>query len=695
MGYKNPFIKKAVLALAVGMAFLFFSCQGGQVMRPGMPLAGYSGAVSDYEAGRYESALKTFNKILKAEPDHPEVRMIKYYQAFCYYYTGEYKTSIALAADWMKNYPDSPERYKIQKLAGDASRASGNMHEACFWMTISLKTAKLADVPELILEKISGDIADVISQSSEEDLEKIKQLDGINSFLPAIYLRQSELAFENGVYREAKRLARLSIQSAEENDLPEYVTKGNEFITRINKKIDETSEVNRMAIGCLLPLKGPASLYGEELLNGIQLGMDIFNTSDTDVPVELVIKNTNYSSEETLTAIDELIFEEKVIAIIGPLSSSAAVTAAKKAQEYGVPIITFTQKQDITEEGDMVFRNYLTPSRELDVLLNRAVNEMGMSRFGIFYPETSYGNYFMNLFWDRIEDMGGEITAVESYKSEDTDFAEGIKKMVGLFYPRPESVFEKLKAEKLADIAGEQPIDPENPDNQVTEESSAIRESKTSNLPDGSIAGMDRKVNNRDGLHADAEAVESQTGENPDFENLDSEQPSEEEIDEEAMTDPIVDFDAVFIPDNSQNIAQIAPQFPFNNVFNVPFLGTSLWLSDELINSTSDYLQGAMFPVGFYVKSDSKPVRDFVQLYRSVYGKDPGILAATGFDTTRMIKKLMQDNDLRTRSDFQQALLENSYYEGVTGLISFDDQGEVEKSPILLTVHGKRLHVLQ
>jgi len=40
----------------------------------------------------------------------------------------------------------------------------------------------------------------------------------------------------------------------------------------------------------------------------------------------------------------------------------------------------------------------------------------------------------------------------------------------------------------------------------------------------------------------------------------------------------------------------------------------------------------------------------------------------------------MQKNDIRTRSDFQQALLEDDSYEGVTGRISFDDKGEVEKT---------------
>ena len=687
MDHKNPLIKKAVFALAVGMAFLIFSCQGSQMVRPERALSGYAGAVADYEAGRYDISLKIFNEILRVSPDHPEIQMIKYYQAFCHYYTGDYKKSIDHATEWMKNYPDSTELYKVQKLAGDASRASGLLYEACFWMTVSLKTAKSTDVPELIQGRISDSIADIISQSDEEGLEKIKKLDSIDSFLPSIYLRQSEIALENGILHEAKRFARLSIQAATENEQQELISKGHELLTRINKAIDETSDINRRVIGCLLPLQGDYTLYGEELLNGIQLGMDIFNAENTDTPLELVIKNTNGSSEDTLTAIEELILEEKVVAIIGPLAQSTSVAAVKVAQEYGVPIITFTQKQNIIEEGDMVFRNYLTPSREMDVLLDKAVNEMGMSRFGIFYPNTSYGNYFMNLFWDKVEELGGEITAVESYKSADTDFAEGIKKMVGLYYPRPESIIEMLRAKMMG--VGEE----ETPDTGL-ENPEALMEEALSETPLEDIAPAD-EAPSEDIMYTDAETGDSVPDEYIDLEDPDAEQPTEEEIEEELMNEPIVDFDAVFVPDDSQNIALIAPQFPFNEIFNVPFLGTSLWLSDELISTTSDYLQGAMFPVGFYMNSDDETVRDFVRLYGEAYGKYPGIIAATGFDTIKMIKRLMLENDITSRSDFQKALLDYDWYEGVTGNISFDNQGEVEKTPILLTVHGRRLHVLK
>ena len=182
--------------------------------------------------------------------------------------------------------------------------------------------------------------------------------------------------------------------------------------------------------------------YGEELLNGIQLGLNLFNAVDTDVNIELVIKNTNASPEDTIAAIDELVMKDKVIAIIGPLSQAASAAAAQKAREHGVPVITFTQKPDITKGGEWVFRNYLTPEKEVDALVKKAISDRGMLRFGIFYPDTSYGKYLMNIFWDKVDELGGEITAVEHYKPGDTDFAEGIRKMSGLYYPRPKSVIE-------------------------------------------------------------------------------------------------------------------------------------------------------------------------------------------------------------------------------------------------------------
>ncbi|MFC1493673.1 ABC transporter substrate-binding protein [Thermodesulfobacteriota bacterium] len=675
--------KKAISALLAGMAFIFFSCQSRPIIIKEAPSESptrnkYSTAISDYEEGRYEKAVVSLRALLQDSPDHPETGMIKYYLVSSLFYTGKYEEAVAHSTELIREYPDSPERYRVQKVLGASSREMGKLYEACFWMLKAQESAAYFRASKSELDDISKAIKEIIYESKAEDLNRMTRLANIEPYSPDIYYRLSSIYLENGNFYRARSYATLLLETTDDKD---WESKGRLLLADINRDIEIRGDVKRNAIGCLLPLKGPNSFYGKELLKGIQLGMEIFRSMDEAEPVELIIKNTNGTEENTLSAIDDLVKNEKVIAIIGPLGSVSSAAAGKKAQATGVPIITFTETEGIAEEGDMVFRNFLTPSKEVEIILKKAVHDMEMTRFGIFYPDTPYGRFFMNLFWDRVEGMGCEISAVESYPPGDTDFTEGIKKMVGLHYPRPESIVKMLEEEKRkeeiaeleelgleeifimpADAVLMEIADPECPVDFAFDE---IVMAEYINVPDG-----------------DEEPAEEEAA---------VEEPEEEEEEPE----PIDDFDAVFIPDNSENIALIAPQFPFNSIFNVPYLGTSKWLSDELIETTADYIQGAVFPTGFYINQDSEEVREFVRLYNESFGEDPGVLAATGFDTIRLIKHILSNVEIFTRYDFQKALMENDDYTGITGKISFDEYGEVEKDPVLLTVYGRRLHTIQ
>jgi len=307
------------------------------------------------------------------------------------------------------------------------------------------------------------------------------------------------------------------------------------------------------------------------------------------------------------------------MAIIGPVSSKAAMAVAKKAQEMGVPIIALTQREGIVEEREMIFRNFLTLSQEVEGLLDVAMGQTGLKRFGILYPNNAYGRYCMNLFWDRLDDLGGTVTAVESYGVDDTDFADQIKKMVGLYYPRPASLLQKLEDMKTPEDE-EESIYPEEPQ-------------------------------------------------------------------------PIIDFDAIFIPDSFQRVAMIAPQLAFHDVLGVQLLGTSAWQSPKLVEMAKDYIQGALFCSGFVGDSEEPGVRVFVEEYRENFDADPGILAANGYDTIRLLKKVLSGEEIRTRKDLAKALLGSQGFEGVSGIITFDSNGEAEKEPIFLTISGSKMLV--
>jgi ABC-type branched-subunit amino acid transport system substrate-binding protein len=280
-------------------------------------------------------------------------------------------------------------------------------------------------------------------------------------------------------------------------------------------------------------------------------------------------------------------------------------------------MIALTQKEDITHEGDNIFRNFLTPSLEVKKLLDLAVERMGLKRFGILYPDNSYGRYLFNLFWDRLEERDASVTAVESYSPETTDYAEQIKKMTGRFYPRPQSVVQEFRGMWTPEQE-ECEIYPEEPE-------------------------------------------------------------------------PIIDFEAVFIPDNFQRVAMITPQLVYHDVLDVLLLGTSLWQSSQLIDLAGDYVQEVVFTSGFFEGVEDPLVKTFVQEYSQVFDGKPGILAATGYDTIRLLERILADGHIRSRKDLRKALQSGVGIKGVTGEIRFDAQGEVLKEPLLITISGKRM----
>lgn len=646
---------RAISIFVVGIAFLFFGCQQKEVLKPAparLPVPDhFDVAEQHFHARNFESALESYDlflrqnpegeksrralyrtakiyntlerfgtaisilkKIVRDYPDHPDLPVVLYELAITKYRSGDYESSKTDATGWIENYPEHALKGEVFVLLGKTLMALNDRPNSFCWLV----RAKGAFNPSSPTWSESIDnILELIKNSPLEDLEEMVKCASGDDYAPHIYYRMASTYLDMYKLDEARTAAMALIRSTPEQT---WVSIGRQFLSRIEEELS----VKLGVVGCLLPLSGPFAIYGQEVLNGIQLGMGLFQGTPGEQTVELIIKDTGGKAEETVAAMEELIRREKVMAIIGPLTSKSSQAAAKKAQESGIPLITLTQREDITLEGDMVFRNFLTPKKEIQKLVHKSIDDLGIRRFAILYPDNPYGRFFMNLFWDKVNEMGGVITAVESYPPDETDFAVEIKKMVGLHYPRPDSVVEMMKRLKKPE---EEP-------------------------PDG------------------------------------------EEPETEEEPEPIVDFDAVFIPDNHQQATLIVPQFPYHNIFNVRFLGTSLWQSPELLEAANEYVQGAIFPSGFFPESQSNRVKSFVELYRENFESEPGILAASGYDTIRVLKYVMGRAEIRTKKDFHRALSQNNNFYGVTGKISFDPQGEVEKEPILLTISGKRIQVL-
>jgi ABC-type branched-subunit amino acid transport system substrate-binding protein len=229
--------------------------------------------------------------------------------------------------------------------------------------------------------------------------------------------------------------------------------------------------------------------------------------------------------------------------------------------------------------------------------------------------------------------LGGEVVGVQPYKPAQTDFTDPIKKLVGLYFEIPED----LKME--IGIAAAQ--------------------------KEGEAFGQ------------------------ADNENL------ENKVEEEEEPEPIVDFEAIFIPDSPGKAGQIVPQLAYFDIKDVYLLGTNLWHSDSLIKIAHQYVQGAVMPDGFFAESTSPTVQDFVKVFEDTYQEKPGFIEAVVYDSAMMLFHVVSRPHVRYRSDIRDELFNLENFQGVTGLTRFDETGEVQKKLHLLRIKGRRFVELE
>ena len=579
--------------------------------------------------GKYAEARWAYMRLISEYPRssfNPDARVGILY---AYYQEANYPQVIEQASDVLRSIDSEFHAFQTYALVGDAYMALESPADALKYYLEARQRATVFE-QESINQKIKASITQL-------DSEKISGLiDEIDEEEPRAFLM-----FQLGLsYAMAEKYDDALI--ALENFLDRFPEHENtSWAEDLLEQIKQSALFNRYTIGCLLPLSGPYQSVGYRALKGIELALDRFSAQTGGPQMHIIVKDSGGSPDQTRRVMQELI-NERVAAIIGPIVT--AEVAAVEAQENKIPIITLTQKDNITSIGNYVFRNFITPEMQVNAIADFTTASLGLNRFAILYPDETYGITFMNLFWDRLIENGGKVVGLESYNPEHTDFADSIKKLVGLYYKIPEDL--KEVAELSAEEEGDSPQEAQADSDQPFDQDSA--------------------------------------DENQEKKNKKEEEP-----------EAIVDFDAIFIPDSPKAAGLIIPQLAFYDVRDVYLLGTNLWHSNTLIKMAPQYVQGAIMPDGFFAGSAAPAVQDFVKTFEDTYEEKPGFIEAIVYDSAMMLFSVLIQPDLRFKSELKNELLSLVDFSGITGPTYFDENGEAQKQLYLLQVKGRRFVELE
>ncbi len=182
--------------------------------------------------------------------------------------------------------------------------------------------------------------------------------------------------------------------------------------------------VDGRTLGVLLPLSGPYRGLGESALRSIKLAVG------KSREVKLVIKDTRGEPDTAAKLADQLAYEHRVVAILGPIGAGESTAAAARAAELGVPILVLSAREDITSLGDQVFRTRLAPSRQGIRLARYAVNELGLHRFGVLVADSIYGWGLAAAFWDEVIRLRGEVTQAATFGRGSRSYRDTLRKLL-------------------------------------------------------------------------------------------------------------------------------------------------------------------------------------------------------------------------------------------------------------------------
>ena len=201
----------------------------------------------------------------------------------------------------------------------------------------------------------------------------------------------------------------------------------------------ETTD-DEIIVGSIQDISSTTSVMGLMLAEGIRWQVQTVNDNGgiNGRKIKLLEYDSKANVDETINAYKRLV-GEGAVAVIGPHQSNIGVAIATIVNEEKVPYLTNANDQRVARQGETGFGDpwpysfTCQPSLYVmgAVMARYALEELGYTKFGVLYrSDNSYSVSLYDSFKAYCDVYGGEIVAVETFLSTDTDYKTMLSKLI-------------------------------------------------------------------------------------------------------------------------------------------------------------------------------------------------------------------------------------------------------------------------
>ena len=186
-------------------------------------------------------------------------------------------------------------------------------------------------------------------------------------------------------------------------------------------------------IGANYEMSGPVATFGQACTNSAQMAVDEINAAGglLGKQVKLISADNKSDAAEAGTMATKLITQNKVVVVLGPVTSTNGLSAGPICQDKGVPMISPTGTNiKVTQIGTYIFRACFVDDFQGTVMANFAANDLQATKAAILTDNQSdYAKGLADFFKKTFTELGGEIVAEEAFMPDDKDFRALLNKV--------------------------------------------------------------------------------------------------------------------------------------------------------------------------------------------------------------------------------------------------------------------------
>lgn len=186
-------------------------------------------------------------------------------------------------------------------------------------------------------------------------------------------------------------------------------------------------------IGGLLETSGFAASLGKPGLEGAQLAIDQVNQQGGINGRKVVLVNVNSESDNTKTVsgAKRLIEQEKVVAVIGPMSSGSAFAIVDTMEKSRVAMVANAASRAVVLPPEQKTFSFLAPLTDVVVLgsMLKDMQAKGIHRIAVLHSDVAFGTSGRDSLVKLAPEYKIEIVNQETFGNGDTDITPQLTKI--------------------------------------------------------------------------------------------------------------------------------------------------------------------------------------------------------------------------------------------------------------------------